>query len=102
VALQKFQYPIEAGHLYVVTRVTSSLAYGQNQPNIYIKGVVDVYGSNSARVPTSKEEMDLPNINRRVTGINTFEVVPVYLYCDGNAEEIVLTGIEPIKDLGPL
>ena len=46
--------------------------------------------------------MFLPPVNRNVSGFAAFEIIPCYLYCQGQAEDIILSGIEVLADLGEL
>jgi hypothetical protein len=102
-ALQQYQWQIKPNRLYIVRKMNGLISDEQMQPNIMINGCVDVYGLNSAdEIPTIIDELCLPPVNHNISGFATFEVIPTYLYCRGEALEIILTGIQPLKDLGPL
>ena len=102
-ALQQYQWQIKPNRLYIVRKMNGLISDEQIQPNIMINGCVDVYGINSAdEIPTIIDELCLPPVNHNISGFATFEVIPTYLYCRGEALEIILTGIQPLKDLGPL
>lgn len=102
-ALQQYQWQIKPNRLYIVRKMNGLISDEQIQPNIMINGCVDVYGLNSAdEIPTIIDELCLPPVNHNISGFATFEVIPTYLYCRGEALEIILTGIQPLKDLGPL
>ena len=102
-ALQQYQWQIKPNRLYIVRKMNGLISDEQIQPNIMINGCVDVYGLNSAdAIPTIIDELCLPPVNHNISGFATFEVIPTYLYCRGEALEIILTGIQPLKDLGPL
>ena len=102
-ALQQYQWQIKPNRLYIVRKMNGLISDEQIQPNIMINGCVDVYGLNSAdEIPTIIDELCLPPVNHNISGFATFEVIPTYLYCRGEALEIILTRIQPLKDLGPL
>lgn len=102
-ALQQYQWQIKPNRLYIVRKMNGLISDEQIQPNIMINGCVDVYGLNSAdEIPTIIDELCLPPVNHNISGFATFEVIPTYLYCRGEALEIILTGIQPLKDLGTL
>ena len=102
-AIQQYQWQIKPNRLYIVRKMNGLISDEQIQPNIMINGCVDVYGLNSAdEIPTIIDELCLPPVNHNISGFATFEVIPTYLYCRGEALEIILTGIQPLKDLGPL
>jgi hypothetical protein len=102
-AFQQYQWQIKPNRLYIVRKMNGLISDEQIQPNIMINGCVDVYGLNSAdEIPTIIDELCLPPVNHNISGFATFEVIPTYLYCRGEALEIILTGIQPLKDLGPL
>lgn len=102
-ALQQYQWEIKPNRLYIVRKMNGLISDEQIQPNIMINGCVDVYGLNSPdKIPTIIDELCLPPVNHNISGFATFEIIPTYLYCRGEALEIILTGIQPLKDLGPL
>ena len=102
-ALRKYQFQIKPNRLYIVKKMDTVVANEQIQPNIMVNGCVDIYGLNTAdAIPTIIDELCLPPVNHNVSGFATFECIPTYLYCRGEALEIILSGIQPLKDLGPL
>lgn len=101
-ALLKYQYRIEPNHLYIVGKLSDNISDFQIQPNIMVNGKVNIYGLNSDTIPTHIDELCLPVVNHNVSGFAAFEIIPRFLYCRGEAEEIILTGIQPLQDLGEL
>lgn len=101
-SLQQYQWRIKPNRLYVVRKLNSLVSNQQIEPNIMVNGKVNIYGLNSDEKPTLIDEMCLPIVNHNVSGFASFEIIPTYLYCRGNAEDIILTGIEVLEDLGEL
>lgn len=98
--LEQYQWRIEANKLYRVRKLNSLMSHQQVEPNIMVKGIVNVYGLNSDNAPQSLDEMILPKVNQNVEGFATFGIIPSYLYCEGEAEDIILSGVEVLQDLG--
>ena len=101
-ALLKYQWRIQPNRLYAVRKMNSITSDEQIQPNIMVNGKVNIYGLNSDEAPTLIDEMCLPVVNHNVSGFAAFEMIPMYIYCRGEATDIILTGIQPIHDFGPL
>ena len=101
-SLQQYQWKIKPNHLYIVRKLNSLVSNQQIEPNIMVNGKVNVYGLNSDVKTTLIDEMCLPVVNHNVSGFAAFEIIPTYLYCRGEAVEIILTGIEVLEDLGEL
>lgn len=100
--LQQYQWRIQPNRLYVVRKLNSLVSNQQIEPNIMVNGKVNIYGLNSDERPTLIDEMCLPVVNHNVSGFASFEIIPTYLYCRGQATDIILTGIEVLEDLGEL
>lgn len=70
---------------------------------IGLDGTVDVYGSDSATIPTTFAEMDCPEANEGVTGILMLGITPRYLAFKSNTgtPEIILTNcnLYEVQDL---
>jgi hypothetical protein len=101
-ALQKYQFNIEPNHLYRIRILASTLSLQQVEPNIMVKGTVDIYGVNSSDAPSSLNDMIIPDSNKQVTGFARFSIIPTFIYCKGDATEIILSGIEILEDYGSL
>ena len=100
--LQQYQWRVKPNRLYSVRKLNSLLSNQQLEPNIMVNGKVNIYGLNSEVRPNLLNEMFLPPVNRNVSGFAAFEIIPCYLYCQGQAEDIILSGIEVLADLGEL
>lgn len=100
--LQQYQTRILPNRLYVVRKLNSLVSNQQIEPNIMVNGKVNIYGLNSETIPTLIDEMCLPVVNHNVSGFAAFEVIPTFLYCRGEATDIILSGIEVLEDLGEL
>lgn len=92
---------IKTNTLYMIAPATNSLQNSQLTPNIcVVGGTVNVYGVNSEETPTSLNDMVLPDNNKTISGFASFEICPTYMYCQGTATSIVLTGINVLQELG--
>lgn len=100
--LEQYQFRIVPNRLYRVRKLNSLVANQQIEPNIMVNGKVNIYGLNADIAPTLIDEMCLPVVNHNVSGFASFEVIPSYIYCRGEATDIILTGIEVLEDLGNL
>lgn len=100
--LEQYQFRIVPNRLYRVRKLNSLVANQQIEPNIMVNGKVNIYGLNADKAPTLIDEMCLPVVNHNVSGFASFEVIPSYIYCRGEATDIILTGIEVLEDLGIL
>ena len=98
--LEQYQWRIKPNQLYRVRKLNSLLSHQQNEPNIMVKGTVNIWGVNTDVTPTSLNDMILPLINKNINGFATFAMIPSYLYCEGDAEDIILSGIEVLEELG--
>ena len=98
--LEQYQWRIEANKLYRVRKLNSLLSHQQNEPNIMIKGTVNIWGVNTDVIPSSLDDMILPEVNKNVNGFATFALIPSYLYCEGEATDIILSGIEVLQEIG--
>lgn len=101
-SLAEYQWRIEPNHLYSVRKLNSLQSEQQIVPNIMVNGRVNIYGLNGDHIPTVIDELCLPLVNHNVSGFAAFEIIPNFIYCKGEAVEIILSGIEVIKDLGEL
>lgn len=100
--LEQYQVRILPNRLYRVRKLNSLISNQQIEPNIMVNGKVNIYGLNSDVAPTLIDEMCLPVVNHNVSGFASFEVIPNYIYCRGEAVDIILSGIQVLEDLGNL
>lgn len=98
--LMKNQMEAEPNKIYCTE---GSLSIGTPRLFVGLEGKVNVYGSDSKTIPTSLDNMYLPEVNEEVSGIRTFGTLPRYIAFTvvSGDPEIILTNLNliPVGDI---